>query len=87
LNPDLPLGTRLRAATEAAKYTHPRMAVIATTPVNGLAEMLDKAIAASQAAREPKLIGTAVRPNGHKSTEAVSAKHMTEPFSSLRRRF
>lgn len=88
MNPDLPLGTRLRAATEAAKYVHPRMAVVATAQVgDGFAEMLDRAIAASRTVRQPKVIeARPMPPNGHKSPEEVSAERMGKSFAPMRRR-
>jgi hypothetical protein len=51
MNLDLPLGTRLRAATEAAKYVHPRLEAIATyNHDGGFAERLKRLHQASAAA-------------------------------------
>jgi hypothetical protein len=47
--------------------------------------MLDRAIEASRGA-QPKLINATPRPNG-RTAEQVSAERMSEPFSSLRKRF
>jgi hypothetical protein len=46
LNEELPLSVRLRAATEAAQYMHPKLGAVATLSVNGdtFAAMLDRAI-------------------------------------------
>ena len=89
MNPDLPLGTRLRAATEAAKYVHPRLAVIATANMGDeFAGRLDRAIAASRSV-QPKLIEAAQpKANGHHRTaQEVSTERMSESFATLRRRF
>ena len=45
-NPELPLNTRLRAATEAAKYVHPRMAVVAQVG-EGFGDRLEAALKAA----------------------------------------
>ncbi len=45
MNPDLPLGTRLRAATVAAKYVHPRLEAI------GIAQMDAQGTSANSCAK------------------------------------
>jgi hypothetical protein len=58
----------MKAAVEAAQYVHPKLAMVPTANANGsFLEMLDRAIAASNAAREPRLIEAQVaKPNGHR---------------------
>jgi hypothetical protein len=77
MNPDLPLGTRLRAATEAAKYTHPRLTAIATYAVgDDFSAQLDRAIMASRGERPMKVIEApreGSKPNG-KSPEEDSRR-------------
>jgi hypothetical protein len=53
-NPSLPLNTRLRAASTAAQYVHPKLAVIATGPSGNIAERLERLILEQQ--KKPKLI-------------------------------
>jgi len=50
LNPSLPLGMRMRAATEAAKYKHPRVSAVAHGIFEGksFAKQLERAIKRSQ---------------------------------------
>jgi hypothetical protein len=85
MNEAVPLQVRMKAAIEAAPYVHPKFALVATVPASGdFSAMLDRAIAASQAVREPKLIEA--KPKG-RTAEQVSTERMSEPFSSLRRRF
>jgi len=43
-NEGLPLNTRLRAASEAAKYIHPRLAVVASVRQEDMATMLENAL-------------------------------------------
>ena len=61
MDEDVPLHTRMKAATEAAAYVHPKLsAVLVGNGGDKFAEMLDAAIARSRAAQaqapQPKLI-------------------------------
>jgi hypothetical protein len=44
----LPLATRIRAASTAAQYIHPKLAVVATGPSGNIAERLERAILEQQ---------------------------------------
>jgi hypothetical protein len=86
MNPDLPLGTRLRAATEAAKYVHPRLMAVATYNQDGrFAERLEQC-----RLHRAKLIEvTAVegsKPASGPSPAEVSAERMGKSFATIRRR-
>ena len=47
LNPELPVGTRLRAAIAALPFVHPRLSVIANISNASLGDRLERAIARS----------------------------------------
>jgi hypothetical protein len=89
MNDKLPLPARMKAAIEAAQYVHPKLAVVATTHSSGdFGALLDRAIVASRAVREPKLIeATSVKPNGghHRSPEEISTERMGKSFPMRRR--
>ena len=61
LNEELPLSVRLKAATEAAQYMHPKLGAVATLSMSGedFAAMLDRAIERSGKGREIKQIEAA----------------------------
>lgn len=90
MNPDLPLGTRLKAATEAAKYVHPRVMAVANLNANGMA--FGDELETRRAARDGRLIenkpqvGSQVAPPVGKSAAEVSAEHLGKSFPMLRRR-
>ena len=87
-NEAVALHVRVKCAVEAAQYVHPRLAMIATANANGdFGVMLERAIAASNSAREPRLIEGEVlsKPNGHPSPEAVSSSRMSKSFPTRRR--
>lgn len=54
LNEDLPLTVRMRAASEAAQYMHPKLGAVATLNMNeeSFAAALDRAIHRSEKVRE-----------------------------------
>jgi hypothetical protein len=83
-------GLRIKAAVEALPYVHPKLAMVATANANGdFGTMLERAIEASKAAREPlKIIEARTQPtNGHHpSPNEVSSARMGKSFSSLKRR-
>lgn len=56
LNEELPLSVRMRAASEAAPYVHPKLGAVATMNLTGddFAAMLDRAIERSGLWREVK---------------------------------
>jgi hypothetical protein len=90
MNPDLPLGTRLRAATEAAKYVRPRLEAIATyNHDGGFAEHLDRLRLARERSEKAKLVSAkpleGSQPSA-RSPEEVSASAIGKAFSPLRRR-
>jgi len=80
LNPSLPLGMRMRAATEAAKYRHPRVSAIAHTTMDSqsFADALERAIKRSEA---PLPL-----PGPGKTIEH-DAQELRGPFTRLERRF
>lgn len=80
LNPSLPLGMRMRAATEAAKYRHPRVSAIGFTTMNSqsFAEALDRAIKRSEAPLPLPAPGPVIE---HDPAE------LKKPFTRLERRF
>jgi hypothetical protein len=87
MNPDLPLGTRLRAATEAAKYVHPRLMAVANYN-NGedFAEVLEARRLARAKIEGMKVIeAPGSKPSGP-SPEEVSASAMGKSFATIRRR-
>jgi hypothetical protein len=91
MNPDLPLTVRIKAAVEALPYVHPKLAMVATANANGdFGAMLERAIAASNAVRKPKLIEAKPEPNvnGHHepTPQEVSSARMGKSFAPLRRR-
>src|SRR5262245_8340863 len=53
-NAGLPLAVRIRAASTAAQYVHPKLAVIATGPGGNIAERLERLIREQR--QPPKLI-------------------------------
>lgn len=61
LNEGLPLGTRMRAATAALPFEHPKLAVNAIVEGTTFAEALDRAVKRSDAARM-KVIEAKVQP-------------------------
>jgi len=76
MDEEVPLPTRIKAATEAAQYVHPKLAMVATANANGdFGAMLERAIAASNAVRKTKLIA-----------QEVSSAKMGKSFAPLRRR-
>jgi hypothetical protein len=82
-NPDLPLGTRLRAAIEAAPYKHPKLSATAIATMDGqsFADALERAIERS---KRPALL------NGPTTIEhepLVSANDLKKPFQRNYRRF
>lgn len=89
MNPDLPLGTRLRAATEAAKYVRPRLMAIATyNNGDGFADQLEQRRRSRIKSGEGKLIeAPSAKPVNGRTAEEVSAEHMQRsPYASMRRR-
>jgi hypothetical protein len=83
-----PMNRRLKAAEISAKYCHPQLSALAVTHFdNGFGEMLDRAVAASNAARlEPPMRPMRVI-DTHASPAEVSSERMGKPFQSVRRRF
>jgi hypothetical protein len=93
MDEDIPLPTRIRAATEAAQYTHPRLAMVAVAHGrDDFASLLDRAVARSNAARsgchEMKVIEAKPEPTilPDPTPEEVSSERMTKSFQPLRRR-
>jgi hypothetical protein len=80
LNPSLPLGMRMRAATEAAKYKHPRVSAVAVGHFDGLsyADALERAIKRSQSPLPLPAPGKTIEHD---------ANEMRGPFSRLERSF
>jgi len=60
-NAGLPLTIRMRAASTAAQYVHPKLAVVATGPSGNIAERLERLILEQQ--KRPKLIEHAPQPD------------------------
>jgi hypothetical protein len=58
-NEGLPVSVRLRAATEAAQYMHPKLGAVATLSMSGddFAGLLERSIERSRSARDFKPIG------------------------------
>jgi len=82
---------RFKAAGAALPYERPKLEAVATFNANGdFGTMLERGIAASNAAREPRMIeaqGKGSKPNGHHSSPAeVSSTNMGNSFAPLRRR-
>jgi hypothetical protein len=80
MDEEVPLPTRIKAATEAAQYVHPRLAMVGVAHAReDFGVMLERAIAASTKAKEsPKMIEAQAKPNGHSLSPT--------DVSSLRRR-
>jgi hypothetical protein len=76
-NPNLPLGTRLRAAIEAAPYKHPKLSAHAVGHFDGksFAEHVEKAIERS---RQP-------RPLLNGPIEPLPASELKKPMAHFRR--
>ena len=91
-SPELPLPTRMRAASMAIAYEHPKLAVTAIIDDDGFAERLDRAIARSGLApkHQPKLIEaqseTVAEPAEPLPPAGPSPTPMAAPFASFRRR-
>jgi len=83
LNETLPLNTRLRAATEAAKYRHAKLTAIANVSEGSLVQMLDAAIERSK----PKLIELQPEPalEPVNAPEQHPASELRKPMAKLRR--
>lgn len=94
-DPMQPLQRRIRCAEKALPFEFPKLAVLATVPANGdFAAALDRAVAASNAARQPRLIeGKVIEPpKGEgspkvRSAAEVSADHMGKGFQPSRKGF
>jgi hypothetical protein len=79
LNENLPLGYRLKAAAERAKYTHAQLrAVFSTTDQDSFAAALERAIERSQAPYVP-------RPALAAPVEEHPASEVSKPFVMRRR--
>jgi hypothetical protein len=84
---------QVRSASAAIGFEKPKLAAVATfNSRDDFGTQLERAIAASDAVREPRLIegkvlGEGSKANGHHSSpEEVSSAKMSAGFSSLRRR-
>ena len=85
MNETLPLHTRLRAATEHAKYVHPRLAAVANISEGSFAAMLDAAI--ERSSRPLKLIEAKPEPVAEPEGDdnQHSAEELKGPMAKLRR--
>ena len=65
LNEEVPLSVRLRAATEAAQYMHPKLGAVATLSMDGkdFASMLERAVERSGQASAMRQIDLTPEPS------------------------
>jgi hypothetical protein len=83
LNEALPLHARLKAATEAAKYMHPRLAVSTQVSMEDFAVVLEEALRRTQKVINSRPVQVLEPPKAPETSQVgqVTPEDMSKPFA------
>src|SRR4051812_6741511 len=84
-SPGVSLSVRMRAAIAALPFERPKLAVVATTTSEDLAERLERAKAVSMKVINERPVQIEAQPEPVNEAQDVSSEHMGKPFAMLRR--